>query len=109
MDIDALLNSATDTLTIKRVFGEPIERDGLLVIPVAVVAGGGGGGRREGQPDQPGSESGGGFGMWARPIGAYIVQGERVAFRPAIDIVPLALVAAFAASRLLRAWTKRRN
>jgi uncharacterized spore protein YtfJ len=109
MDIDALLNSATDTMTIKRVFGEPIERDGVLVIPVAVVAGGGGGGGRHGQPDHPGEESGGGFGVWARPIGAYVVREGRVEFRPAIDLVPLAFLATFLGSRLLRAWTRRRK
>lgn len=109
MDIDALLNSATDAMTIKRVFGEPIEHAGALVIPVAVVVGGGGGGGREGQPDRPGEESGGGFGMWARPIGTYVVRDGRVEFRPAIDLVPLALLAAFLASRLLRVLTRRRK
>lgn len=109
MDIDALLNSATDSMTIKRVFGEPIERDGALVIPVAVVAGGGGGGRREAQDDHPGTESGGGFGVWARPIGVYVVRGERVEFRPAIDILPVVLGTAFLMSRLLRAWSRRRK
>ena len=47
MDVDALLAAAQDTANVKRVFGEPIERDGTLVIPVAVVAGGGGGGGRD--------------------------------------------------------------
>ena len=80
MDIEALLDHAKDTITVKRVFGEPIERNDLLVIPVAVVVGGGGAGRSEGRPDRPGKESGGGFGVWARPIGVYVVRGDRVLF-----------------------------
>jgi len=54
MDIEALLDHAKDTITVKRVFGEPIERNELLVIPVAVVVGGGGAGRSEGQTRPPG-------------------------------------------------------
>jgi uncharacterized spore protein YtfJ len=56
------------------VFGEPVERDGVTVIPAASVLGGGGGGggdgatRREEQPPEPGG--GFGFGLWGRPVGA---------------------------------------
>ena len=108
MDIDALLASAKDTITVKRVFGEPVERDGTLIIPAAVVVGGGGGGQRQGQPDRPG-ETGGGFGVWARPIGVYVVRDGRVQFRPAIDVVPLAIGAALLMPWLLRAWIRRRG
>jgi uncharacterized spore protein YtfJ len=106
MDIDALLANARDTATVGRVFGEPIERDGILVIPVAVVIGGGGGGGRDSEPDQPG-EGGGGFGVWARPVGVYEVRDGRVEFRPAIDITTLALCATLLVPRLLRAWRRR--
>src|SRR5215813_10755603 len=36
---------------VRRVFGEPIERDGVLMVPVACARGGFGGGAGEGQPD----------------------------------------------------------
>lgn len=108
MDIDALLASARDTANVKRVFGEPIERDGTLIIPVAMVAGGGGGGGRDAEPDKPG-EAGGGFGVWARPIGVYVVRDGRADFRPAIDITTLALCAALLAPWLVAAWTRRRR
>jgi uncharacterized spore protein YtfJ len=108
MDIDALLATARDTANVKRVFGEPIERDGTLVIPVAVVIGGGGGGGRDSQPDQPG-EGGGGFGVWARPVGVYVVRDGRVDFRPAIDVAALALAAALLTPCVLRAWPRRRR
>ena len=106
MDVDALLTAARDTASVRRVFGDPIERDGVLVIPVAVVLGGGGGGGRDGQPDQPG-EGGAGFGVWARPIGAYVVRDGRVEFQPAIDVAAIALCATVLLPRLLRAWTRR--
>ena len=105
MDIDAILAQARDTVTVKRVFGEPIERDGTLIIPVAAVLGGGGGGTGS-RPDRP-EESGGGFGVWARPLGVYVVRDGRVDFRPTLDITALALVGAFLWSRLLRARTRR--
>jgi len=101
MDVEALIAEAKDTMHIKRVFGEPIERDGSLIIPVAVVAGGGGGGSNDGQPEQP-AGSGGGFGVWARPIGVYVVRDGQVTFQPAIDTAALAMAAAFLLSRLLR-------
>jgi uncharacterized spore protein YtfJ len=96
MDAKDLLGRISDNVSIRRVFGEPVERDGVLVIPVAVVAGGGGGGAG------PGDEgSGAGFGIWARPLGVYVVDGGQVRFRPAIDAVGLAVVV-LAALRLLR-------
>jgi uncharacterized spore protein YtfJ len=106
MDVDALLTAATDTANVKRVFGEPIERDGTLIIPVAVVAGGGGGGGRDSQPDQPG-EGGGGFWTWAHPMGVYVARDGRVDFRPAIDVTALALCATLLLPRLLRALRRR--
>lgn len=33
-----------DAITAQRVFGDPVERDGVVVIPAAAVRGGGGGG-----------------------------------------------------------------
>jgi hypothetical protein len=55
---------------------------------------------------QPG-EGGGGFGVWARPIGAYVVREGRVEFRPAIDVAALALCATLLVPRLL--WALRRR
>ena len=44
MSPDDILTRVGDQLGIKRVFGQPIERDGVTVVPVAVAFGGGGGG-----------------------------------------------------------------
>ncbi|MBX6341484.1 MAG: sporulation protein, partial [Thermomicrobiaceae bacterium] len=66
MDVQELLSQVRDTMTVRRVFGEPYEKDGVTVIPVARVAGGGGGGTGEGEQ---GKGSGGGFGVGATPAG----------------------------------------
>jgi uncharacterized spore protein YtfJ len=43
--IDALVKGHRDAVTVKRVFGEPYQKNGVTVIPAAKVMGGGGGGR----------------------------------------------------------------
>jgi uncharacterized spore protein YtfJ len=84
MDVQQLLEAAHDTLMVKRVFGEPYERNGLMVIPVARVQAGGGGGHGNG-PDGSAGE-GGGYGLSARPAGVYVVAGDKVRWAPAVDI-----------------------
>jgi uncharacterized spore protein YtfJ len=64
------------------VFGEPFERDGVTVIPVASITGGGGGG---GDNSAEGG-SGGGFGMFAKPAGVYVIRGTDVSWQPAFDL-----------------------
>ena len=84
MDVQEVLSQARDSLTVKRVFGESYERDGLTVIPVAAVAGGGGGG---GGKDEGGSVGDGvGFGVSARPAGAYVIKGGEVEWKPAVNV-----------------------
>ena len=66
--------------------------------------GGAGGGTGEG-PDGEGKGTGSGFGLSARPAGAYVIRGDEVAWRPAVDpnkvIIGAAvvLVAAFMVAR----------
>jgi uncharacterized spore protein YtfJ len=98
MDVQELLARATDTVTVRRVFGEPIERDGVLVIPVARVRGGAGGGSGTGpakgtagagsgtEPAGDASGSGAGMGFVADPAGVYVVRGGDVTWRPAVDV-----------------------
>jgi uncharacterized spore protein YtfJ len=69
-------------LSVNRVFGEPFERDGVTVIPVASITGGGGGG---GDNSAEGG-SGGGFGMLAKPAGVYVIRGTDVSWQPAFDL-----------------------
>jgi uncharacterized spore protein YtfJ len=89
--IQDLMNAWKDTYTVSLVFGEPVEKDGVTIIPVAQVMGGGGGGTAP-DDDAGGSEStGGGFGGMARPAGAYVVTAESVRWEPALDITRLGL------------------
>jgi uncharacterized spore protein YtfJ len=76
-DIDQLLQGARDAITVKRVYGDPVERDGVTVIPAAAVLGGGGGGGDDT------NNGGGGFWLAARPVGAYVIRGEEVEWKPA--------------------------
>ena len=44
MSWSQLLDTVRDSMTVRRVFGDPYERDGATVIPAARVRGAGGGG-----------------------------------------------------------------
>jgi uncharacterized spore protein YtfJ len=93
MDVDTLLAKAQDTISVKRVYGEPIERDGVMIIPAAKVGGGGGGGTGEGNEGEgrQGSGTGSGFGVGARPVGAFVVKDGAVTWQPAIDVTRIVL------------------
>ncbi|MDQ1287851.1 MAG: hypothetical protein QG622_1416 [Actinomycetota bacterium] len=87
MTPEEIMEKVGDNLSVRRVFGEPIERDGTVVIPVAIVAGGGGVGSGT---SEAGDGMGGGFGGLTRGIGAYTIRNGEVRFVPAVDIVALA-------------------
>lgn len=64
---------------VQAVFGEPVERDGVTVIPIARIrwgVGGGGGAGREG------TGSGGGGGISAEPVGYIEISSAGASFRP---------------------------
>ncbi|HEY2332309.1 MAG TPA: spore germination protein GerW family protein [Acidimicrobiales bacterium] len=88
------LGAVRDSLSVRRVFGDPYEVGDTTVIPVAVVRGGAGGGSGEGSgPDGMGMGSGNGmgFGVIARPLGVYRVQGDSVEWIPAVDVTGITL------------------
>ena len=82
--VGEMVAATRDALTVRRVFGEPVERDGVTVIPAAVLRGGAGGGG--GSDEQGGHGEGGGLGLVARPAGAYVVKDGAVTWRPAFDL-----------------------
>lgn len=84
LDVAQLVANARDILTVKRVFGEPIEHDGARIIPVARVRGGGGGGGGT-APAGEASGGGGGFGMMASPAGVYVIKDGDVSWQPATN------------------------
>jgi uncharacterized spore protein YtfJ len=132
VDVENLLAKAADNLSVRRAFGAAYEKDGILIIPVAIVAGGGGGGtgrNRRGNPAAgPGSapgeaaaardialqdsgrtEEGGGFGGLVLPSGAYVVNGDQVRWVPAVDVTVAVLASLSLARMLARTWTRQRR
>lgn len=107
MTVEELLARAGDQIGVRRVFGEPIERDGAIVVPVAVVMGGGGAGTGEDQ--QGGHGTGSGFGVYARGIGAYEIRDGRVRYVPAVDLASLGLLALAAVWTLTRVARRSRR
>jgi hypothetical protein len=79
-NVDELLKGAQDAITVKRVYADPIESDGVTIVPAAVVRGGGGGGG-----DDEGN-GGGGFGLHGRPAGAWVIRGSEATWKPAVDV-----------------------
>jgi uncharacterized spore protein YtfJ len=87
MDLDALLQGHRDAINVRRIYGDAVESDGVTVIPAATVFGGtGGGGDAEG-------DGGAGFGLAGRPVGAFVIRGGDVAWKPAVDVNRLAVFA----------------
>lgn len=84
-DLMETIERARDTMTVRRVFGDPVEKDGITIVPAARVQGGAGGGGGEG-PDGEGSGMGTGFAINARPVGVFVIKGEDVQWRPAVDV-----------------------
>jgi uncharacterized spore protein YtfJ len=84
MNVQEVLSQSRDAMSVGRVFGEPIEKNGVTIIPVAQVMGGGGGG--SGQQGDKGEGSGVGFGMRANPAGVYVINGDAVEWKPSIDV-----------------------
>lgn len=82
--IDEILSEARDAVTVRRVFGDPYEKDGVTFIPAAAIRGGGGGGEGDGGEGEP-SGHGGGFGVMARPVGAYEIKDGHVSWVAAAD------------------------
>ena len=71
------------TSAAEKVYTEPIHQDDLTVIPAAAVRGGGGGG---GGPEGPRGGKGGGFGVKAKPAGAFVIRQGKVRWQPAVEL-----------------------
>jgi uncharacterized spore protein YtfJ len=113
---------------VKAVFGEPIERDGITVIPVAKVRWGFGGGAGSGPAavglgvdgdrasassagngTEPGSGQGGGGGVTADPVGWLEIGPDGATFNPIVPATPspgLILAVGAAAAIVLRAFAR---
>jgi uncharacterized spore protein YtfJ len=102
------LDTVGQTTQVSTIFGEPIERERVTVIPVAKArfgfGGGGGGGSGEGDE---GSGGGGGAGVSIGPVGYIEVHDDTAEFKriftaaDLLGLVAAASVAALAFKRLL--------
>jgi len=97
---DETIKGVQDALTVRRVVGDPVERDGVTVIPVAAVRGGWGGGG--------GTSGGAGFGLRSRAVGAYVVKDGQVRFEPAVDATRIVVTALAAVALVAYLWRPRR-
>ena len=108
--LDDILEGARDAITVRKVYGDPYEKDGVTFVPAAAVRGGGGGG--EGEDANSSAGSGGGFGVMARPVGAYQIKDGEVTWVPAADttkVIVLAQVVAIVALLVLRSILRTRR
>jgi uncharacterized spore protein YtfJ len=137
MDVGKLLEQVSDQLSVRRAFGAAYEKDGLLIIPVALVAGGGGGGLARpgranpavhaGSPpaeagpvvdvapqdvasqDAASMDAGGGFGGLVLPVGVYVVKGDQVRWVSAVDVTITVLASVGLVRMLARSLTRRQR
>ncbi|MFJ7214930.1 hypothetical protein [Amycolatopsis sp. NPDC098790] len=105
MKLGQLAATARELFTAKLVYGDPVERDGVVVIPAAAVFGGGGGGADD-TAALPVRE-GAGFGVFARPAGAFVVRRDAVTWVPAVDRTRLGLAAAVTVVALAKILSRR--
>lgn len=83
-NVEEILSKAREDMNVKRVFGEPIEREGMTIIPVANVSGGGGGGGGHAEEGRDGF--GVGYGVNAKPLGVYVIKNGDLSWQPSIDV-----------------------
>jgi uncharacterized spore protein YtfJ len=105
-DLLEQIGKAEESFTVRRVFGEPFEVDGVTVIPAARVQGavGGGGGQA------PGGEggTGTGFATNTKPFGMFVLRDGEVGWRPAVDVnrVIMGIVALLTVRSIVKARVK---
>jgi uncharacterized spore protein YtfJ len=108
-EVMTVIDKAKDAMSVKRVFGDPYEKNGVTIIPAARVAGGAGGG--SGEQEGQGQGRGSGFGVNAKPAGAFVFNGDKVTWQPAIDATKIVIgmqLVVVAALLLVRAVVKSR-
>lgn len=108
--ISEMVSKARDAMTVRRVYGDPVEHDGTVVIPAAAVSGGGGGGGGVDTQGQTGA--GTGFGLHARPVGAFVIRDGNVRWEPVVDPMGRLMVTTAAVTTgliIVRSMIRRRR
>src|SRR5437762_857794 len=104
--LERLAEKIGATASAKTVYGDPVEHDGVTIVPVAKVRYGFGGG--SGKKSHKEGEGGGG-GLQASPMGYIEMKDGETQFRPIRDpmsMVPLVAAGGFAGWLLLRGLRK---
>lgn len=125
--VDLIMETVRDALTVRRVVGDPIVHGDTMIIPVARVGGVSGMGFGSGSldargrvtdaPEGAGEGDGGGGGLvvGAKALGVYVVRGDDVVWRPAVDVTrvilagqAVAAIGVLALTRVIRRRQARR-
>jgi uncharacterized spore protein YtfJ len=119
MNVNDLMKRVGENLSVNRSFGAAYEKDGVYLIPVALVAGGGGGGgapfssaieEEAEDASTPGNDAGGaGFGGVVLPVGSYVIKDGEVRWVPAVNVTLIVLVGLSVLRLLARSRTHRRR
>lgn len=115
--LDQLAARLHGSASVTAVYGEPVERQGVTIIPVAKVSLGFGGGAGIETKESKSSSGGGGGGggASATPLGYIEIKDGTAVFKPIREpltdvLLPLvAIIAGSAVPRLVRAILKRRT
>jgi uncharacterized spore protein YtfJ len=96
------------SIGVRSAYGDPVQIEGVTIVPVALVQYGFGGG---GEGDESDGPAGGGGGGMAIPIGAYVKSGGAARFEPNVISllavgIPFVWVAGKAIARIIRALKK---
>jgi uncharacterized spore protein YtfJ len=103
-DVLGRLNRIDEKASVRTVFGDPIQQNGRVIIPVAKVAygfgfGGGRNAEKEPQEEESSEGAGGGGGVSVRPVAILEITEEETRIRPIVDVTRVAL-----AGMVLLAW-----
>jgi uncharacterized spore protein YtfJ len=104
------LADSVKNIGVSSAYGEPVELDGVTLVPVALVEFGFGGGS-DGDSEDAAEAGGGGGGGFSIPIGAYVRDRNGLRFEPNVISllavgIPFIWVTGKALSRIIRALKK---
>lgn len=112
--IQDVVTRIREVIGASNVFGEPIQQDGVTVIPVIKVIGAGGGGG--GSEAEKGQGFGGGMGWGSRPTGVYVLSDGEVSWKPAVDVnqavvagTVVAITALFTLRAAIKVWANKQR
>jgi uncharacterized spore protein YtfJ len=90
--IRGILESAFDKGDVRRIYGEPVVRNGRTIVPIADVGSAFGfGSGSSGEPGKEGEGGGGGGKVTGKPIGYLEITDDGSCFKPVYDVTKIAI------------------